>query len=160
MTTQLHPKAIYYFLLRHIAALLLLGLIVWPFVSGQTVYGTVNGHPTEWIAPPAFRGAFVIASIILFGLILLYTRALVRSYHIELRKDGVALSYGVINLTNELLLFPRIQDIVINRNIIERVLGLSTLTIQNATGKPEMIPGLGITTAEKLRDDVLSHISK
>jgi membrane protein YdbS with pleckstrin-like domain len=41
---------------------------------------------------------------------------------------------------------------------IERLLGLSTVVIQNAMGQPEQIPGLKASSAESLRDEILRRL--
>ena len=46
----------------------------------------------------------------------------------------------------------------VNGPALERLLGLATLTIQNAMGTPEYIPGLDAQAAETFRDSILSRI--
>jgi membrane protein YdbS with pleckstrin-like domain len=70
------------------------------------------------------------------------------------------LNYGVFNLNSETLLFSKIQDIQVNRSVLERMCSISTVVVQNAMGKPEIIPGLGTDTAEILRELILSHIAR
>lgn len=81
----------------------------------------------------------------------------VRSYGIALRNDGVVLDYGVVNQRHEVLLLNKIQDILITRGVIERLLGLSTLIVQNSAGTAVTIPGLDAATAEMLRDRLLTR---
>ena len=83
----------------------------------------------------------------------------VRSYRIALRNDGIVLDYGVVNQRHEVLLLSKIQDILITRGVIERLLGLSTLIVQNSAGTPVTIPGLDAATAEILHDQLLSRAS-
>ena len=110
--------------------------------------------------PLALSHAAVFLIFALIIVVCVYCIFLARSYSIEIRKEGVALRYGVINLNSELLLFAKIQDIMVNRSLLERMLGISTVVIQNAMGQPERIPGLEATDAEKLRETILSHISR
>jgi membrane protein YdbS with pleckstrin-like domain len=70
------------------------------------------------------------------------------------------LRYGVLNVNNELLLFAKIQDIVISQNASERALGLSTVVVQNAGGNPETICGLEAGAAETLREQILRHVTR
>jgi membrane protein YdbS with pleckstrin-like domain len=154
MTVQLHANALFYLVLRHAFKLAVLGLFTVLFVMGDAVHGTVNGHPAVWQAPRLlFLGIYIV---FVLGVIL-YHWLLVKSYSIELTKDGVALHYGVINLSRETLLYTKVQDIVITRNLLERMLGLSTMMIQNAAGKPEYIPALGADIAENLRASILAN---
>jgi membrane protein YdbS with pleckstrin-like domain len=90
----------------------------------------------------------------------IYSYFLADSYKIGLRKEGITLKYGVFSTSSELILFTKIQDILINQGVLERILGLSTVIIQDSFGKPEKIPGLGSDVAQKLQDAVLSHINQ
>jgi membrane protein YdbS with pleckstrin-like domain len=56
---------------------------------------------------------------------------------------------------HETLIYGKIQDILVTRNILERLLGLATVVLQNASGAPEIIPGLGAADANALRDEIL-----
>lgn len=154
MTVQLHANALLYLILKHAFKLLVLGFFTVLFVMGGAVHGTVNGHPAIWQAPRLlFLGLYILFVIAVVG----YNWLLVKSYNIELTKDGVALHYGVVNLSRETLLYAKVQDIVITRNLLERMLGLSTLMIQNAMGQPEYIQGLGEDIAENLRASILAN---
>lgn len=106
-----------------------------------------------------FAGILLSILLIIVGTKWVYYYFLVKSYQISMTKDGVSLHYGVFNLSNELMLFNKIQDIVVTRSILERMMGLSTLLIQNAMGRPERIFGLDDETAIKFRDAILSHIN-
>jgi putative membrane protein len=155
VTVQLHPNAVLYFILRHAFKLIVLGLFVTVFAMSGTIHGQVNGHPYERHVSGVIP---VVLYIALLCVVVGYNWLLVQSYRIELVKEGVALHYGVINLSKEVLLFAKVQDIVITRNLLERMLGLSTITIQNAMGRPEYIPGLGEDTAETLRQNILANV--
>jgi membrane protein YdbS with pleckstrin-like domain len=78
-----------------------------------------------------------------------------RSYQIALVELGIALQSGVLSVRHETLLFSKIQDILIRRTVLERLLGLSSVVIQNAAGQPEWIPGLRREIAEQLREEIL-----
>jgi len=67
--------------------------------------------------------------------------------------DGMSMSWGVLFRHEIYLTYRRIQDIHLSRNIIQRWLGLATLSVQTASGSasPEMNIE-GILEAEKLRD--------
>ena len=87
-----------------------------------------------------------------------YLRA--RAYRIDLGPQGIALQMGILTRSHETLVYAKIQDIVIRRTVLERLLGLSSLIIQNAMGKPECIPGLKASTAESLRDEILRRLPR
>ena len=67
--------------------------------------------------------------------------------------EGMSMSWGILYRREIYLTYRRIQDIHLTRNIIQRWLGLATLTIQTASGSsgPEMSVE-GILEAEPLRD--------
>ncbi|MGB9153588.1 MAG: PH domain-containing protein [Alphaproteobacteria bacterium] len=156
---QLDPKAVLYFMLRSSAAII--------FVSIWTALLFTGGHQPLHPQSVGFQWGSTIgnlgstASIFLCGLLFInwiYCRIKVRSYQIEMRPDGISLNYGILNKSREILLFAKIQDILITQSILERLLGLATLTVQNAMGTPERIPGLDAKAAEAFRDSILSRI--
>lgn len=67
--------------------------------------------------------------------------------------EGVFMSWGILWRREVNLTYRRIQDIHLTRNIIQRWLGLATVSIQTAAGSasPEMQIE-GILAAEELRD--------
>ncbi len=71
----------------------------------------------------------------------------------------MSMKSGVFGTVSELLLYARIQDIVISNSVLERLLGLATVVVQNAAGRPISIWGLGYDTAERLRDLILGQVA-
>ena len=67
--------------------------------------------------------------------------------------EGVSMRVGLLFKKEILLTYRRIQDIHLTRNIIQRWLGLATVSVQTASGNagPEMTIE-GILEAEQLRD--------
>ena len=98
------------------------------------------------------------ALAVALGLDALYCYFKMRAYRLEFVAQGVALDSGILNKTHEILLFAKIQDIVITRSVLERLLGLSTMTIQSASGQPERIPGLAAAAAMAFRDRILERV--
>lgn len=72
-------------------------------------------------------------------------------YHFD--ESGVSMSWGILFRREVHLTYRRIQDIHLNRNLIQRWLGLATVEIQTASGSsgPEMSIE-GVLEAERLRD--------
>ena len=68
-------------------------------------------------------------------------------------ESGVATSWGILFRRETYLTYRRIQDIHLTRNIIQRWMGLATVSIQTASGSalPEMSIE-GILAADQLRD--------
>jgi uncharacterized membrane protein YdbT with pleckstrin-like domain len=73
--------------------------------------------------------------------------------------DGMSMSWGILFRHEIHLTYRRIQDIHLSRNLIQRWLGLATLSIQTASGSasPE-INIEGILEAEQLRDYLYSKM--
>jgi putative membrane protein len=78
-------------------------------------------------------------------------------YHFD--DKGLAMSWGILWRREVLLTYRRIQDIHLTRNIIQRWLGLATVSVQTAAGSatPEMSIE-GILEAEQLRDFLYSKM--
>jgi putative membrane protein len=151
MHYTLSPRATIYLVLRK--------AFIWLFISAWLAM--MFGGVFVPAAAPAGAGRVllpllgVLAIIVAIDAALSYLQA--RAYRIELGEQGIALDYGVLSKTHETLPYPRIQDIVITRNVLERVMGLATLTIQNASGQRQRIPALGVDTAGALRDELLKR---
>ena len=73
--------------------------------------------------------------------------------------DGMSMSWGILFRHEIHLTYRRIQDIHLSRNLIQRWLGLATLSIQTASGSasPEMNIE-GMLEAEQLRDYLYSKM--
>lgn len=68
-------------------------------------------------------------------------------------KDGMSMSWGFLFRHEIYLTYRRIQDIHLSRNLIQRWLGLATISIQTAAGSSAPVMSIeGILEAEHLRD--------
>jgi membrane protein YdbS with pleckstrin-like domain len=151
---RLGSKAAVYLTLRGFPLALFAGFwLALIIVASQQSRQSPSGVPflmTDWAEGTA----------IFLALSWAYRILQVRSYRIELRDEGLVLDSGLLRLSHEVLLFNKIQDIVISRDIIARLLGLSTLIVQNAMGKPVRIPGIDAKSANLLRDAILGQIAR
>src|SRR5262245_6587023 len=75
--------------------------------------------------------------------------------------EGVAMSWGILWRREVYLTYRRIQDIHLTRNIVQRWMGLATVSIQTAAGSalPEMSIE-GILQAAALRDFLYGKMRK
>lgn len=67
--------------------------------------------------------------------------------------DGVAMSWGILFRREIYLTYRRIQDIHLTRNLLQRWLGVATVSVQTASGSSG--PGMsieGVLRADELRD--------
>lgn len=73
--------------------------------------------------------------------------------------DGISMSWGILFRREVYLTYRRIQDIHLTRGIIQRWLGLATVSVQTASGSstPEMSID-GLLEAEELRDYLYSRM--
>ena len=73
--------------------------------------------------------------------------------------SGVSMRWGVLFRTEIYLTYRRVQDIHLTRNLLQRWLGLATVSIQTASGSaaPEMKIE-GIIEVEQLRDYLYSQM--
>lgn len=93
------------------------------------------------IAGPAF----------IFVLLPLVCKYLTLRYQFD--EKGISTSYGVLFKRETLLTYRRIQDIHLTHNIVQRWLGLATVSIQTASGTSGAEMAIeGILEAEELRD--------
>ncbi len=99
------------------------------------------------LAGPAFPLAFVP---------LLFKYETLR-YRFE--ESGVSMSWGILFRRETYLTYRRIQDIHLTRNLLQRWLGLATVSVQTASGSamPEMSIE-GVLAAEQLRDFLYSQM--
>lgn len=88
---------------------------------------------------------------LLIALLPFYFRYTTLRYRFD--EEGVSLSWGILFRRETYLTYRRIQDIHLTRNILQRWLGISTISVQTASGSatPEMSLE-GIRNAEALRD--------
>jgi membrane protein YdbS with pleckstrin-like domain len=160
---RLDSKAPLYFMSRQLFGRIFLWLFLSAWLALVFGPGIRDAEPSPGIhwAPLIdimLRMIPFLAVVLAIDWLVCWLRA--RSYRIELVELGVALQSGVLNVRHETLLFSKIQDILIERTVLERLLGLSSVVIQNAAGKPEWIPGLGREIAEQLRNEILRRIPR
>ncbi len=68
-------------------------------------------------------------------------------------EKGISMSWGIVFRREILLTYRRIQDIHLTRNILQRWLGLATVSVQTASGSATAEMSIdGILEAEQLRD--------
>lgn len=128
-----------------------------PEVTAAVIAKPSKFNPTTIDRPdPALLKYYVISSLLsgpFLPLVLLplYFKYVTLKYKFD--DEGVSMSWGILFRREIHLTYRRIQDIHLNRNIVQRWLGLATVGIQTASGSatPEMSIE-GILEAEALRD--------
>ena len=156
---QLDSRATLYFMFRK--TLLWVIAAAWLALLFAPGASTAHPHPgIQWtpVYGMLWRMLPFLALLLAVDGLICYLR--MRAYRIDLGPQGVALQMGVLSRSHETLIYAKIQDILIRRNVLERLLGLSSVTIQNAMGQPAYIPGLKASTAESLRDEILRRLPR
>ena len=95
--------------------------------------------------------AILTLPAVIFVLPVLWFRYITLRYRFD--DEGVSMRWGVFFQSETVLTYRRIQDIHVTRDILQRWLGLATVSVQTASGSsmPEMKLE-GILEAEALRD--------
>jgi len=135
-----------------------------------------------------FSGSFSITSLIKSGFVFviifiaiiliiifseIYARMAYNRWLYRFEQDGLKLERGIIWKRYSNIPYERIQNVDINRGILARILGFSTVNIQTAgysggytrpgvymMGSEGHIPAVSIDSAEKIRDFLIKKISK
>ena len=116
---------------------------------------------------------FLLAIIVLILLIEIFIQLAYKNWGYKFTQRELKIEKGVIFKTYKSIPYERIQNVDINRGIIARMAGFSTLNIQTAgysggyhgkygagTGKSEgYIPGVDVDHAEEIRDWIIKKIS-
>jgi putative membrane protein len=98
---------------------------------------------------------FVVSLLSLFAFPFVFVPLYIRfkTLRYEFDDDGVKMSWGLLFHREVYLTYRRIQDIHVNRNIVERWMGLAKVPIQTASGTSGPTMKIeGIRNPEPLRD--------
>ena len=114
-------------------------------------------EPYEITRPaPVLMWYYVLLSLLagpffVVALLPLYFKYITLRYHFD--DKGLSMSWGILWRREVLLTYRRIQDIHLTRNLVQRWMGLATISIQTAAGSSNAEMALeGILEAEPLRD--------
>ncbi|MBL8746101.1 MAG: PH domain-containing protein [Phycisphaerae bacterium] len=100
-----------------------------------------------------------LATIFAFPIVLLVNWFKYETLKYKFDDDGISMSWGILFRREVNLTYRRIQDIHVTRNIIQRWMGLATVSIQTASGSSSAEMQIeGITEYEALRDFLYSRM--
>ena len=110
-----------------------------------------SGVPPPQLFTYYLLGAIITGPLIILSLPALWFRYSTLRYSFE--ESGLRMSVGVFFKRESVTAYRRIQDIHVSSNVIQRWLGISTISIQTASGSsmPEIVIE-GVTEPEKMRD--------
>lgn len=105
---------------------------------------------------PALMNYYVLAALCtVFGFPFVILPLYFKYHTMRYRFDdkGVSMSYGILFRRETYLTYRRIQDIHLTKNIVQRWMGLASLTVQTASsGSGSSMVIEGIRDPERLRD--------
>jgi len=105
---------------------------------------------------PALLAYYVVTALLTtvvapFAMVVLYFR-----YHTlwyRFTDEGVSMGYGILFRQEMQLTYTRMQDIHLSQDLLERWLGIGTVTVQTAgTGAASNLTISGVRDAEAIRD--------
>jgi uncharacterized membrane protein YdbT with pleckstrin-like domain len=120
--------------------------------SGSDGSAELSALPIGWIVV-----ALVVAAILAVG----YSVLWVRLFGYQLEDKEVKIEKGVISKSYDSIPYSRIQNVGIERSLLERMLGISSLQIHTAghsgqgSGAEGGIPGVEKDTAEEVREAIM-----
>lgn len=109
------------------------------------------------------RGVLVLGGallVVVVGYAFLSAALRLRSLRYRIAADEVALRSGVLHQSTVTLPYARIHSVTTSRSLVDRMLGLTSLTCQTASDQGNvMIPGLRTSDAERIRSTILDRAS-
>jgi putative membrane protein len=99
----------------------------------------------------------VVVYIVLYSI---YTVIWKRNYAFEFSPDYIFVRSGVISRQEQHVPYATIQDVIVNQSFWERIFGMATVVIQNATGG-QMMPGaLGLNAGVQIPGQTLDRANR
>ena len=80
-----------------------------------------------------FISILVIGIIVIPPLLYLYLKLIIKNYHYWFDERLITLNQGIISKSQRQLLYGRIQNIHLSQSIINRLLGLASISIETAS---------------------------
>lgn len=158
---NLHPNAVILFMLSYMK---ITGIVLILFIIVASV---------EIVS--SFTAFSLISIPIYFIVLFLFARLSYKNYRYEVSEDAFVMEFGILQKQKISILFDRIQNINIQRSVLDRMLGLAHLDIETAaTGGTVVessiggqrsvsegyIPGISVQEAEDLRTVLLHRVDK
>jgi membrane protein YdbS with pleckstrin-like domain len=149
---HLHPNVKKYWLITNVIAISFLILFMAsPFIMGAAFYGGVL-----WVA------VITIATVVMICLSAVLAMVMVNLVYENItflvKDDSLTINKGMVFKHSITVPFNRVQNVTIFRGPLERIFGLSTITISTAGWGNGRLQG--INHPELLRDIILKRVSK
>jgi putative membrane protein len=161
---KLHPGAKWVFRIRSYWGFFFLAFFIgmWAFL----ILRGLDLLSDSILSYVLFMGILIISLIIIFGEI--YARMAYKRWFYEFTPTNLKIEKGIIHKSYKSIPYERIQNVDINRGILARILGFSSVSIQTAgysghgrgIGAEGHLPALSIKAAEKIREFLMKKISR
>jgi len=160
---QLDPKAVWSFFLRFMAPFF--GLLVFPIL--MIIIPIIEPGAVHEFNLGALLIIFIVILFLGSSFSYIWAKLTYKYYRYELDEEDFRKESGVIFKKYTTIPYERIQNINIQRGIIDRMLGLSSLKIftagsggSGAAGAEGLLPGLSEGLAEEIRDELANRSRK
>jgi putative membrane protein len=121
-----------------------------------------NADPILINFPIFFLLGFLVAAAILFGLSAWYINVYIRTYFYDAGEGFLTIRKGVFTPSEIHVMYQKIQDVYVDQDIFDRIIGLYDVHIASATvtsGIEAHIDGVDAATADALKNFLLSSIN-
>lgn len=129
--------------------------------NNPNISPTFDPRTIERPAPVLMQYYAVVAllSLVAFPIVILVNWFKYETLKYKFDDDGISMSWGILFRREINLTYRRIQDIHVTRNIIQRWMGLATVSIQTASGNATAEMQIeGILEYDALRDYLYSKM--
>jgi membrane protein YdbS with pleckstrin-like domain len=171
---QLHPGAKWLFRIRFYFSFLFflffLGCFILPFLMRDAFESSFNTFLTIFFQ--RFSLVFILGILIILIFGEFYSRLSYKNWKYEMASNELKLERGIIWKKYSFIPYERVQNVDINRGILARIIGFSTISIQTAgyhfAGNARnfgaraegYIPAVSVEEAEKIRVFLMKKIGK
>jgi len=166
--TMLHPGAKWQFRIGLFFTLIFVSIFFVFFTSALWISSVSSNGANSFLG---LLMSWIVILVILMVLGEIWVQMAYNRWFYEFTDTNLKLERGVIWKKYSNIPYERVQNVDIQRGIIARMLGFSTINIQTAgysvpaggrggMGSEGYIPAIDIDTAEKIRDFVMKKISK
>jgi membrane protein YdbS with pleckstrin-like domain len=163
---QLHPGAKWLFFFRGIFSSIFLAFFLSIFLSSLFISLIINGVNITLILT-----IILIFLAVIIVLAFIYSRLAYKFWKYEFTDEQLRIERGIIWKRYSNIPYQRIQNVDINRGVIARICGFSSVNIQTAgysmpAGRgygrvsEGYIPAVSAQEAEKIREFVIKKITK
>lgn len=159
---QLDKRFIWLHFIRNIIGyVILIGFIMIPLYS--ILWSGIEQLDIQISALIMFGVILPLMFIVFLGMMYAWSYLVWHFYRYSLSQDTFNKEYGVIMKQYVSIPYARIQNVDIQRTLLDRLFGLSTIRIQTAgasgiVGSEGLLPGISKDDAFVLREDLLKKV--